>query len=56
MDKKKKKKQYKNYLEFLEARLNSENYKKNASPEEYEETKQKYKKEKLVQKLLNKKK
>ena len=53
---KKKKKQYKSYLEFLETKLNSENYKANVTKEEYEETKAKYKKEKLIQKLLAKKK
>jgi len=31
---KKKKKKYDNYLEFLETRLNSENFIKNATPEE----------------------
>ena len=51
---KNKKKKYENYLEFLEARLNSKNFKKNVSPEEYEKTKKKYEKEKLVQRLLKK--
>ncbi len=51
--KKNKKKTYGNYLEFLETRLNSANYKANATPEEYAETKRKYDREKLVQRLLN---
>ena len=50
----KKKGQYKDYLSFLEKRLNSENFKNRVSAEEYEKTKEKYKKEKLIQKLLNK--
>ena len=49
-----KKKKYKDYLEFLEAKLNSENYKTNVSPEEYEKTKEKYKKEKFKQRILGK--
>jgi len=51
---KRKKKQYKTYLEFLEARLNSENYKNNVSPEEYKETKEKYDREKFKQRILKK--
>jgi len=51
---KKNKKQYKTYLEFLEARLNSENYKNNVSPEEYKETKEKYDREKFKQRILKK--
>lgn len=31
------------YFEFLQKRLNSENYKNNVSSEEYEKTKQKFK-------------
>lgn len=54
MGKKKDKKEYKDYMSFLEKRLNSANYKANVSPEEYEKTKEKYKKEKLIQKLLKK--
>ena len=54
MSKKGKKNEYKDYLSFLEKKLNSANYKANVSDEEYEETKQKYKKEKLIQKLLKK--
>ena len=51
---KNKKKPYNNYLEFLERRLNSENYKNRATKEEYAETKRKYDREKLVQRLLSK--
>lgn len=54
MSKKEKKSEYKDYLSFLEKRVNSANYKSNVSEEEYEKTKQKYKKEKLIQKLLKK--
>jgi len=53
--KKKKKKKYEDYLSFLKTRLDSKNYKANVNPEEYSKTKAKYDKEKLVQKLLNKK-
>jgi hypothetical protein len=56
MGKKKKKREYKSYLEFLETRLNSENFLKNASEDEIAEAKMKYKREKLKQKLLNAKK
>lgn len=44
----------KNYIAFLENRLNSENYKKNVSSEEYAETKAKLKKAKLVLRILTK--
>ena len=50
----KKKKEYKTYLEFLEARINSENYKNSVSEGEYEKTLAKYKKEKLLKRLLGK--
>ena len=49
-----KKRQYKTYLEFLETKLNSENFKKNSTPEEYAETKEKFKKEKFKQRILKK--
>jgi len=48
------KKQYKNYLEFLETKLNRENYKTNVIPEEYNKTKERYKKEKFKQRVLGK--
>ena len=41
------------YLLFLEKRLNSENYKQSVSAEEYEKTKAKYDKEKLLIKMLS---
>jgi hypothetical protein len=40
------------YIAFLEKRVNSENYKKNVSPEEFEKTKEKLKKARLVLKIL----
>ncbi len=40
------------YLGFLKKRLDSANYKKNVSPEEYQKTKEKYDKAKLRLKLL----
>jgi len=40
------------YIAFLEKRLNSENYKKNVSKEEYSKTEQKLKKARLVLKIL----
>lgn len=43
------------YLDFLSKRINSENYKNNVTPEEYEKTKQKYERVKLKMKLLRKK-
>jgi hypothetical protein len=42
------------YIQFLENRLRSNNYKKNVSPEEYEETEKKLKKAKLVLRMLQK--
>jgi hypothetical protein len=53
---KQKKKKYGSYLEFLETRLNSSNFKARATKEEYDEVKRKYDREKLVQRLLGKKK
>jgi hypothetical protein len=47
-------KQEENYIEFLERRLASSNYKKNVSPEEYENTERKLKKAKLVLRVLQK--
>jgi hypothetical protein len=44
-------KQHKNYIEFLEKRLNSKNYKANVSEEEYNKTKEKLDKARLVLKL-----
>ena len=40
------------YVEFLKKRLNSAHYKASISKEEYEKTKQKYDKAKLVLKIL----
>jgi hypothetical protein len=45
-------KQEEDYITFLEKRLNSENYKKNVSKEEYLETQSKLKKAKLVLRML----
>ena len=42
------------YIAFLEKRVNSENYKKNVPPEEFEKTKEKLKKARLVLKILTK--
>ena len=53
---KKKKKTYSSYLEFLETRLNSKNFLKNATVEEIDEAKTKYKREKFKVKLLGSKK
>jgi len=53
---KKKKRNYKDYTEFLETRLASKNFLNNASPEEIQETKDKLKRERLKNKLLNSKK
>jgi len=53
---KQKKRKYGDYIEFLETRLNSKNFLANATAEEIAETKRKYKKEKLVRKLLGKRK
>ena len=43
-----------NYIRFLERRLASNNFKKNATPEEYEETEKKLKKARLILKVLKK--
>lgn len=40
------------YFEFLEKRINSENYKRNVSPEEFAKTKAKYEKTKFLLKTL----
>jgi hypothetical protein len=40
------------YLEFLRKRLQSKNYKENASKEEYKKTKAKYNKAKLKLKMM----
>ncbi len=45
--------QRKDYLEFLKKRLDSENYKKSVTAEEYNKTKAKYEKEKLLLKMLS---
>jgi len=50
--KKQKSKKDTNYLDFLQKRLASKNYKTNVSSEEYNKTKAKYDKEKLKIKLL----
>jgi len=42
-----------NYIKFLETRLNSSNYKKNVSEEEYKKTEAKLKKAKLVLNFIN---
>ena len=52
MAKRKKKKQYGSYLEFLKTRLESENYKNSVTPEEYAKTKAKYDKERFKQRVL----
>lgn len=52
MQKKPTKKETSQYIEFLEKRLDSENYKANVSAEEYEKTKEKLKKARLRIKLL----
>ena len=44
----------KDYVEFLKKRLESDNYKKNVSAEEYEETQDKYKKAKFRLRILEK--
>lgn len=44
-------KQHKDYIIFLEKRLNSKNYKSNVSEEEYNKTKEKLDKARLVLKL-----
>lgn len=40
------------YIEFLEKRLGSDNYKANVSPEEYQKTSDKLKKARLVLRML----
>ena len=45
-------KQEEDYILFLEKRLNSENFKKNVTQEEYSKTQEKLKKAKLVLKIL----
>jgi hypothetical protein len=47
-------KQRKEYIIFLEKRLNSQNYKNNSRIEEIEKTKKKLDKEKLLVKMLEK--
>ena len=42
------------YIEFLKKRLDSEHFKQNVSPEEYEKTKQKYDKAKLKLNMMKK--
>ena len=42
------------YVEFLKKRLNSENFKRNVSEEEFEKTKAKYDKAKFRLRLLEK--
>lgn len=42
------------YIEFLERRVKSSNFKKNVSPEEYAKTEQKLKKARLVLRVLQK--
>jgi hypothetical protein len=44
----------KDYVAFLERRLRSPHYRKNVSTEEYEETERKFKKAKLVLRVLEK--
>jgi len=51
-DKQKRIKQEEDYIVFLEKRLGSENYKKNVSVEEFDKTKEKLKKAKLVLRML----
>jgi hypothetical protein len=45
-------KQERDYIAFLEKRVNSENYRKAVSAEEFEKTKEKLKKARLVLKIL----
>jgi hypothetical protein len=42
----------KDYIEFLTRRVNSANFKKKVSPEEFEKTEKKLKKAKLVLRML----
>ena len=46
--------QEKDYVEFLTRRVNSANFKKNVSPDEFEKTEKKLKKAKLVLRMLEK--
>ena len=46
-------KQHKEYIEFLEKRLNSKNYKANVSDDEYKKTKEKLDKARLILKLYD---
>lgn len=45
-------KQEEDYVSFLKKRLDSENYKNSVTKEEYEKTKKKYDKAKLILKML----
>lgn len=47
-------KQEQDYVAFLKKRLESENFKRNVSPEEFEKTKAKYDKAKFKLRLLEK--
>jgi len=51
-EKEKRIKHEEDYISFLEKRLNSDNFKKNVSKEEFEKTQNKLKKSKLVLKIL----
>jgi len=51
-EKEKRLKHEENYILFLQTRLNSKNYKKNVSPEEFTKTEAKLKKAKLIFKML----
>ena len=51
-DKQKRIKQEDDYIAFLEKRLGSVNYKQNVSSEEFDKTKEKLKKSKLVLRML----
>ena len=44
----------KDYVEFLKKRLNSENFKKNVSEEEFEKTREKYDKAKFRLRIMEK--
>lgn len=48
----KRRKHEEDYIQFLETRLRSVNFKKNSTPEEVEKTEQKLKKAKLVLRML----
>lgn len=47
-------KEHLKYIEFLEKRINSKNFKANVSQEEFDKTKAKYDKAKLILKLYQK--